>query len=156
MIHHPLILGPKLVVLAIIIIVLIVLHGVLPPEQFRVAVIVAAGVFVCCSVAIWTIVFRQLRNPDSKLSKATVLSQNQRPEDGYVAPSREMDVPIGARGKAASGLRPSGIAVIERDRVSVVTTGEFIPPGAAVEVVAVKGTRVVVRELADREEEAPD
>ena len=35
MIHHPIILGSKVVLLLIIVIVLVILHGILPPEQFK-------------------------------------------------------------------------------------------------------------------------
>jgi hypothetical protein len=42
MIHHP---------------VLIVLHGVLPAEQFRVAVYVSVGVFAVAVVGIWVVFF---------------------------------------------------------------------------------------------------
>ena len=37
MIHHPVVLCSKVVVLLVLVVVLIVLHGVLPAEQFRVA-----------------------------------------------------------------------------------------------------------------------
>ena len=152
MVHHPLILGPKLVVLAVIIIVLIVLHGVLPPEQFRIAVILSIAAFVCFAVAIWVIVLRMLRNPNSKLAKALILSRQERADDASAAPSRQSGVTAGARGKAVSELRPSGVAAIDGKRVSVVTSGEFIPAGAGLEVVAVKGYNVVVKELADQQQ----
>lgn len=149
MIHHPLILGPKLVVLALIIIALIILHGILPPDQFRIAVVVSAAGFLVFVVALWIVAFKLISNPDSKMSKATVLSSQHRAEDGFAAPSRESEVDVGTRGSATSGLRPSGIAIIDGKRIPVVTSGEFISTGAEVEVVEVKGGRVVVRESKD-------
>lgn len=48
-------------------------------------------------------------------------------------------------GKAITQLRPAGIALIEGQRIDVVTAGEFIPAGESVEVVKVEGNRVVVQ-----------
>ena len=154
MVHHPMILVPKLVVLLIIIIVLVVLHGVLTREQFRVAVGISAVVFVCAVVAIWVIGYRLLKNPESRVAKATILSSEQRAEDGYTAPSPGQDLVTGSRGKTVTGLRPSGIALIDGRRVSVTTYGEFIQAGAEVEVAAMMGARVVVRESEAREVDA--
>jgi membrane-bound ClpP family serine protease len=56
------------------------------------------------------------------------------------------------QGTSVSELRPAGIAEIEGRRVDVVTRGEMIPAGVAVEVAEVEGNRVVVKR-ADRDEE---
>ena len=142
---HPVILGGKLALLLIILIVLIVLYGVLTPEQFRVALIVAAGVFVLGVVGLWVLVVRSVRNPKSRLGKLMVLSHAERAEDGYTsAPIRFREM-IGRRGVAVSKLRPSGTAQFGRERISVVTEAEFIEQGTEVEIVSVEGARVVVR-----------
>lgn len=49
-------------------------------------------------------------------------------------------------GVAKTSLRPSGMAVIDGERVDVVTEGNLIEPGTPLKVVAVEGLRVVVRE----------
>lgn len=149
MIHHPVILVPKLVVLAVIIVVLIILHGSLSPSQFQVAVIVAAGVFICFVIALWIIVFKTLSNPESKIAKATVLSHRERSQDGFRASSDEFASLVGARGIALSSLRPAGTVSIQRKRISVVTEGEFIPKGSMVEITEAVGSRVVVRGVKD-------
>ena len=51
----------------------------------------------------------------------------------------------GQSGQSLSPLRPAGVALIGGQRVDVVTNGEFIEPETEVEVVAVEGSRVVVR-----------
>lgn len=145
MIHHPLIIVPKLVALLIIAVILTILHGVLTPEQFTVAVAASVVGFIVFCVALWTFVLRQLRNPESKVSKATVLSHQARSEDGFTAAGDQFTSLVGKQGTAASALSPSGIAVIEQQRVSVITSGEFIGAGSLVEVVEAKGSRVVVR-----------
>jgi membrane-bound serine protease (ClpP class) len=48
-------------------------------------------------------------------------------------------------GTAVTQLRPSGVANINGQRVDVVTEGGLIERGAAVKVVAVEGSRIVVR-----------
>jgi membrane-bound serine protease (ClpP class) len=60
-----------------------------------------------------------------------------------------VDVPrlTGAIGIARSDLRPGGIAEIDGQRVDVVSRGEYIPAGVAVEVVADEGYRRVVRRV---------
>jgi membrane-bound serine protease (ClpP class) len=52
---------------------------------------------------------------------------------------------IGKRGTALTPLRPAGIADLERERVDVVSQGEYIEADAPIEVVRVDGNRIVVR-----------
>ncbi len=51
---------------------------------------------------------------------------------------------LGRTGIARSYLRPSGIALIDGKRVDVVTRGEMVDAGSAIEVIEVAGNRVVV------------
>ena len=53
---------------------------------------------------------------------------------------------LNGTGTALSQLRPSGTASINGQRVDVVTEGSLIERGATIKVVAVEGSRVVVRE----------
>lgn len=52
---------------------------------------------------------------------------------------------VGRQGKAATDLRPAGTAVIDGKRVDVVTRGDYIEKGSVVTVIAVEGSRIVVR-----------
>ena len=52
---------------------------------------------------------------------------------------------LGRTGRAASTLRPAGIADIDGERVDVVSDGEMIEAGAAIVVSRVDGNRIVVR-----------
>lgn len=54
---------------------------------------------------------------------------------------------LNATGVTQTRLRPSGVAVINGQRVDVVTEGGLIERGATVKVVAVEGSRIVVREV---------
>jgi membrane-bound serine protease (ClpP class) len=50
-------------------------------------------------------------------------------------------------GTAFTSLRPAGTALINGERVDVVSEGVLIEPGTPVKVVAVEGIRVVVRAI---------
>jgi membrane-bound serine protease (ClpP class) len=145
MIHHPIILCGKLVLLLVILIVLIILHGILPPEEFRIAVFVAGGVFLVGVIAFWIFAFKVLGNPNSRLGKHMVLSHEARSEDGYVSSTDDFQDMVGRCGSTQTALRPAGIARFGDKRISVITEGEFIPKGSEVEIVSAKGSRVVVR-----------
>ena len=54
---------------------------------------------------------------------------------------------VNQTGTAVTILRPSGTAMINGQRVDVVTEGPLIERGTALKVVAVEGLRVVVREV---------
>ncbi len=67
---------------------------------------------------------------------------------------------VGARGIALTDLRPSGVARIDNHRVDVVTEGDFIEEGRAIEVIADEEYRRVVKMVEDteakqNEEDAP-
>jgi membrane-bound serine protease (ClpP class) len=55
---------------------------------------------------------------------------------------------LGKSGAAASYLRPAGVALIEGQRVDVLTQGEFIPEGTPVRVTRVEGARIFVEPIA--------
>lgn len=56
-----------------------------------------------------------------------------------------LPVLVGSEGKALTMLRPSGVALIERRRVDVVSEGPAIEAEQPVRVLRVEGTKVVVR-----------
>lgn len=65
-------------------------------------------------------------------------------EDLGAPAARHADL-LGAGGRTLTDLRPSGTALVEGRRISVVTGGEFIGRNEAVTVTAVEGSRIVVR-----------
>lgn len=75
------------------------------------------------------------------------LRTKQYKEAGYVAPQADLIFHVGKTGTALTPLRPSGAADIFGQRLDVVTEGEYIPAGTAVEVVMVEGARIVVRAM---------
>ncbi|MFK7742368.1 MAG: NfeD family protein [Planctomycetota bacterium] len=66
-------------------------------------------------------------------------------EPSQLAPAYDKLVAlVGRVGRAATVLRPTGTMEIDRDRIDVVTEGDFVDQGAAVKVLYVQGNRVVV------------
>ncbi|HET9097839.1 MAG TPA: NfeD family protein [Candidatus Baltobacteraceae bacterium] len=53
----------------------------------------------------------------------------------------------GKSGVAASYLRPAGVALVEGQRVDVLTQGEFIPEGTPIRVARVEGARIFVEPI---------
>ena len=144
MIHHPIVLVPKLVVLAIIVVALVILHGALPPDEFLVAVWIALGGFILFCIVLWIVAFKLLTHPKSKLGKASVLSHQERSEDDYSAASNEYADLVGKRGVAVTPLNPSGKAEFDGRRLPVLADGEFIEAGAPVVVTRAQGSKILV------------
>lgn len=79
------------------------------------------------------------------------LSTRQTKREGYVAPKPSYENFLGRYGTALSQLRPAGTADFDGERIDVVTEGGFIPRGSRIKVIAVEGTRVIVRETSETE-----
>jgi membrane-bound serine protease (ClpP class) len=82
--------------------------------------------------------------PRSRTGKILILQSS---ETGFVSGGEGLAVLVGKNGAAVSSLRPSGVAEIGGKRIDVVTGGEFIPAGKKITVVAVEGSRVMVKEI---------
>ncbi|WP_078432381.1 NfeD family protein [Metabacillus halosaccharovorans] len=80
--------------------------------------------------------------------KKLILRDSTNTESGYVSNVSRREL-VGAEGIALTTLRPSGTAVINDERLDVVTEGGYIIKGQKVKVIKVEGSRIVVRELND-------
>jgi membrane-bound serine protease (ClpP class) len=89
--------------------------------------------------------------PALTLSAAGGGGETAMPFDGLVA--ERLQSLTGATGEALSDLRPGGFALIDGQRVDVITRGEVIPRGARIQVVADEGYRRIVRRLEPDERE---
>jgi membrane-bound serine protease (ClpP class) len=77
--------------------------------------------------------------PDTRLARRFV-------SDGSVGPiGTDRPELLDRTGTALTTLRPSGTALIDNERVDVVTEGQMVEKGTPVKVVAIEGLRVVVR-----------
>lgn len=97
------------------------------------------------AIVVAVILFRRI-GLDKGIFRHIILKDRTTTEMGYVSKENRLDL-IGKEGVAATGLRPSGVVIIDNERVDVVTEGSFIQANTKVKVVKVEGVRVVVREL---------
>jgi len=65
-------------------------------------------------------------------------------QEGFVSSSLEKDLMVRV-GFSSTELRPSGYVCIEEKNYQAISIGEFIPKGASVEVVAIRGSYLVVK-----------
>ena len=99
------------------------------------------------------VLFRHL--PHSRSLSGVLLKSETSRETGYLsAPAREELV--GRIGIAATDLRPSGTAIIDDERIDVVTEGPWIEEGSRVVVLHAESYRHVVREAPAEEMAEPD
>jgi membrane-bound serine protease (ClpP class) len=85
--------------------------------------------------------------PRTKFGRSLILETAEKNTEGFQAPPRELTNLVGKSGWSITPLRPAGVALINGQRVDVVSSGDFIEPETEVEVVYVEGGRVVVRPL---------
>ena len=83
--------------------------------------------------------------PRLPFGRHLVLEAEMGAEQGYTSPPESDRRQLGRTGTALSPLRPAGVADIDGIRVDVVSEGDFIEAGTAIEVTRVEGNRVVVR-----------
>jgi membrane-bound serine protease (ClpP class) len=84
--------------------------------------------------------------PRSDRFNRLVLMPSLGSDMGYTSAHSHLEY-IGKTGTARTPLRPSGTAEIGDERIDVVTSGEYIESGTAIEVVHVHGAVVRVREV---------
>jgi membrane-bound serine protease (ClpP class) len=105
---------------------------------YRTGSLILAGVLVGLLVGTWCW-FAYF--PESRIARRFT-SQGTVGELGVERPEL-----LHATGTALTQLRPSGAALLNGQRVDVVTEGTLIERGTLVRVVAVEGARIVVREV---------
>jgi len=88
-----------------------------------------------------TLAFLSRYLPRSRLGRALILKDAV----GAPAGASTTNTLVRRPGVAETALRPTGKALIDGRRVDVVSDGEFIEQGSAIEVVEVAGPRIVVR-----------
>lgn len=97
------------------------------------------------AIVLFALIVKRL--PSSKLWNKIVLRDQSTSQRGYVS-AESRDTLVGKQGKVLTELRPAGSILIDGAPVDVVSEGAFISKDELVEVVAVHGSRVVVRKVA--------
>ncbi len=82
--------------------------------------------------------------PETAAGKRMILSHQQKDMRSNTPPGTDL---VGREGVAHTLLRPSGMALLDGKRLDVVAESGMIDRGAAVKVIAVEGTRIVVRKI---------
>ena len=88
---------------------------------------------VCCSLA-----FRLIRKSGKKNSFFL-----QSTQEGFIAGQLDENL-VGRKGVVATELKPTGHVEIEGKRYQAASKGEYLPKGTLIEVVALRGSHVVV------------
>jgi len=98
-------------------------------------------------IVLGIITYLSFRSPRTRrLWQKFSLTTRQTSKGGYVAPKVQYETYLGRSGISLTQLRPSGTADFEGDHLDVVTEGGFIGPRTEIRVIAVEGTRIIVRE----------
>ncbi len=84
--------------------------------------------------------------PQNRMFSKLILVDSTSKEKGYTS-SDSKDALMGKEGVTVTALRPAGIALIDDERVDVVSQGDFIENGARVKVVNTTSSRVMVKRL---------
>lgn len=109
------------------------------------------SVLIALAVAIAIIIFTLKNKKTRKVWRKLVLAEKTANDEGYITNDPSLPQYQGAKGTALTVLRPAGTALINGHRLDVVTGGEYINAGAAVEVILVEGSRIVVREIDNKD-----
>ncbi|MCX6348905.1 MAG: ATP-dependent Clp protease proteolytic subunit [Candidatus Aureabacteria bacterium] len=103
------------------------------------------GISLLGLILLILLTYRSLFVRSSPFYGKFVLTAEEKGETGFVSAPRELSRLKGIMGSALSSLRPAGRARFGDEVADVVTQGEFIEAGTGVEVVAVEGSRIVVK-----------
>ena len=82
--------------------------------------------------------------PKTFFGKKLILTKTEKIEEGFSSVSSSYAELVGKIGITISKLRPSGTAMIEDKKYSVVTLGEMIDEGMEIKVIKVKGNSIIV------------
>ncbi|UMZ72898.1 NfeD family protein [Natranaerofaba carboxydovora] len=85
----------------------------------------------------------------SKFLDRIILKHTEDKDQGYVGTNVTYKDFLNKEGVTETPLRPAGTAIIEGDRVDVVSEGGYIPGQSKIKVVKVEGSRIVVRKIDD-------
>lgn len=87
-----------------------------------------------------------------QLFNRIILFDSTDTESGYVSNVNRNEL-IGQIASTATELRPSGTIILGDERIDAVSEGRYIGRGKDVKIIKVEGSRIVVRELEEKEEE---
>ena len=87
-----------------------------------------------CALLFWLV-------PSSLSWNPFVLREKQKNSEGYTG-AGDYSAYLGKKGKVIAPLRPAGTAVIDGERVDVVSFGDYIDKDAEIEIVKIEGRQI--------------
>ena len=109
----------------------------------QMAISIAISFVVAIIAAIY--LFKSIAKERGLFNKL-VLKDRSSTSLGYTSTNNREDL-IGEKGKTLTPLRPSGIVMINNERLDVVSQGDFVDSDKEIEVIIVEGSRIVVQEI---------
>ena len=100
------------------------------------------AVSVGLAIALFLLLIRFL--PKSNLWDRFVLRDVEGRREGFRSGNDHREL-VGKTGLVVAKLRPAGVVALDDVKYDVVSEGEFVEPGTAVQVVRVEGARIIVR-----------
>ena len=82
--------------------------------------------------------------PSSSSWNPFVLREKQKNSEGYTG-AADYSCYLGKKGKVIAPLRPAGTALIDGERVDVVSFGDYIDKDSEIEVVKIEGSKLLVK-----------
>nr|WP_239558635.1 NfeD family protein [Peribacillus deserti] len=112
-------------------------------------ILTSVSLLIALTVSIGTaILMIKVYGKKMRMLNKIILNDSTATDKGYVSNKNRIDL-IGREGLALTALRPSGIALIDNERVDVVSEGNFIASGVKIKVMKAEGARIVVREAVE-------
>ncbi|MBD1382100.1 nodulation protein NfeD [Bacillus sp. IB182487] len=106
-----------------------------------ISLLIAAAVSITASILLTKVLGKRMN-----IFKRLILRDSTNTESGYISNKTRSEL-LGKTGVALTSMRPSGTALVEDERLDVVTEGTYIAKGEHVKIVKVDGSRIVVREI---------
>lgn len=94
---------------------------------------------VICALLFWFL-------PSSSSWNPFILRDKQKNSEGYTG-AGDYSAYLGKRGKVIAPLRPAGTAVIDGERVDVVSFGDYIDKDSEIEVIKIEGSKLLVKKV---------
>jgi membrane-bound serine protease (ClpP class) len=104
-----------------------------------ISILIAIGVSILASIIMIRVFGKKM-----SLFKKIILTDSTNTESGYVSNRNRTEL-LGEEGLTLTALRPAGTVQIGKERLDVVSEGEYISKDQTVVVVKVEGPRIVVR-----------
>lgn len=84
--------------------------------------------------------------PTSRAIRPLVLAQSTDKANGFSSSHDHSDL-LGKKGTAEMNLRPAGRALIDGQRINVISRGEFIDRGTPIRIIEARGSHIVVEKI---------